>query len=191
MWLSVCGCVYVAVSLRDAARSHITFILALYSSPSPSLTSSFPLSLLSSLPSQLFCPVATQFLTTPMHLLGLDMYNRPASSWKNRYELIASSYRKTVMARIARILPAFGFGGLGNKRIRAEAHAWIKRMHQPKLKGGKEPVVVLGRGMHVDLGEGRQGGIGGGVVPIFSPGLLPRPVLPSLLPVPAWAAGLK
>ena len=146
----------------------------------------FPLTLY--LPSpQLFCPVAMQFLTTPMHLLGLDMYNRPTSSWQNRYELIASNYRKTVLARIARILPAFGFGGLGNKRIRAEGHAWIRRRHQQKVKKEKEPVVVLGRDKHVEGGGGR----GGVVMPAFLPGLFPRPVLPSLLPMPAWAVGFR
>jgi len=132
-----------------------------------------------------------QFLTTPMHLLGLDMYNRPTSSWQNRYELIASNYRKTVLARIARILPAFGFGGLGNKRIRAEGHAWIRRRHQQKVKGGKEPVVVLGREKLVETGGGREGGRGGVVMPTFLPGLFPRPVLPMLLPMPVWAAGLR
>ena len=67
---------------------------------------------------QLFCPVVMQFVTTPMHLMGLDMYNRPHSSWRDRFDLISSNYRKTVAARIARILPAFGFGGIGNKQIR-------------------------------------------------------------------------
>jgi hypothetical protein len=27
---------------------------------------------------QLFCPAAVQFLSTPLHLLGLDLYNNPA-----------------------------------------------------------------------------------------------------------------
>lgn len=65
---------------------------------------------------QLFCPVAMQFITTPMHLLGLDCYNRPAQTFQERIDLVAANYRKTVAARIARILPAFGFGGIGNKR---------------------------------------------------------------------------
>lgn len=65
---------------------------------------------------QLFCPVAMQFVTTPMHLLGLDCYNRPSQSFGERVALVAANYRKTVAARIARILPAFGFGGIGNKR---------------------------------------------------------------------------
>ena len=78
------------------------------------------------------------------------------------------------MARIARILPAFGFGGLGNKRIRAEGHAWIKRRHQPKVKGGKEPVVVLGREMHVEPGGGKGGRERGGNGADFFAGLAPK-----------------
>ncbi len=57
---------------------------------------------------QLFCPVVMQFVTTPMHLFGLDCYNRPGQTVQQRVDLIAANYRKTVAARIARILPAFG-----------------------------------------------------------------------------------
>lgn len=119
---------------------------------------------------QLFCPVAMQFVTTPMHLMGLDMYNRPHSSWRDRVDLISSNYRKTVAARIARILPAFGFGGLGNRKLRNDGHAYIRQRHHAQPR--KEPVVVLGRDLHVDDGRGRlfptlsKGLLGGAVVPI-------------------------
>ena len=62
-----------------------------------------------------------------MHLLGLDYYNRPQQTIQDRYDLIASNYRKTVIARMCRILPAFGFGGIGNKVFRENFHDVINR----------------------------------------------------------------
>jgi hypothetical protein len=45
--------------------------------------------------SQLLCPVAMQLVTTPMFLMGLDLYNRPTQTLRDRMELIAANYRKT------------------------------------------------------------------------------------------------
>lgn len=77
------------------------------------------------LASQLLCPVVLQLLTTPMHLAGLDYYNRPDAPMRDRWELLRSTYRKSVVARMARILPAWGFGGLGNKHLRGEYRTWM------------------------------------------------------------------
>ena len=98
------------------------------------------------------------------------MYNRPQQTFQNRVDLIASNYRKTVAARIARILPAFGFGGIGNKKIRNEAHAYIRRTHTPGQKKAKEPVVVLGRDIHTPADTGTDGRRGGGLFPALVPG---------------------
>lgn len=70
---------------------------------------------------QLFTPCAMQMLSSPLHLLGLDMYNRPDVSSADRMSFIQKEYLKTSLARIARIFPAFGVGGVVNKKIRAEA----------------------------------------------------------------------
>jgi hypothetical protein len=63
-----------------------------------------------------------QFFSTPLHLYGLDLYNRPTAQTAERLGFIKGEYGKTVLARIARIGPAFGFGGIGNTYLRTEWH---------------------------------------------------------------------
>ncbi|KAI8979004.1 hypothetical protein BDB01DRAFT_798885 [Pilobolus umbonatus] len=68
--------------------------------------------------SQLVCPTAVQFISTPLHLLALDLYNRPRQTVAGRSQLIRKEYFKSALARIGRIGPAFGIGGIGNTYIR-------------------------------------------------------------------------
>jgi len=70
--------------------------------------------------SQLFCPMAIQTVSTPLHLLALDLYNNPTRTMSERGKFIKTEYFKTVAARCMRILPAFGFGGIGNRYIRGK-----------------------------------------------------------------------
>ncbi|KAJ3017509.1 UNVERIFIED_CONTAM: hypothetical protein HDU68_011610 [Siphonaria sp. JEL0065] len=74
---------------------------------------------------QLFMPCAFQFVTTPVHLLGLDFYNRPngkeAGGAMGRARAIGKEYLPSTFARMGRILPAFGFGGVINKKVRTSA----------------------------------------------------------------------
>lgn len=65
---------------------------------------------------QLVTPVAMQILSTPLHLLGLDIYNRPEAT--DRVPFIKREYVKTALARMARIFPAYGIGGVVNKFVR-------------------------------------------------------------------------
>lgn len=74
---------------------------------------------------QLTVPLAAQVFSTPLHLLGMDLYNRPGLSTAERTRFIVREYAKTTAARMARILPAFGAGGVLNKRLRARAHAGL------------------------------------------------------------------
>lgn len=67
---------------------------------------------------QLTVPCAMQFLSTPMHLLGLDVYNRSNKSTKSRWHEVKQRYWKSTAARIMRILPAFGIGGIVNRDAR-------------------------------------------------------------------------
>ncbi|KAI7900707.1 uncharacterized protein BX663DRAFT_517341 [Cokeromyces recurvatus] len=69
--------------------------------------------------SQLICPAAVQFVSTPVHLFALDIYNRPGIMSSMRYQLIRKEYLKSTFARIGRIGPAFGFGGVGNTYFRS------------------------------------------------------------------------
>eukprot|EP00123_Amoebidium_parasiticum_P021621 comp70681_c0_seq1/m.48111 comp70681_c0_seq1/g.48111 ORF comp70681_c0_seq1/g.48111 comp70681_c0_seq1/m.48111 type:complete len:288 (-) comp70681_c0_seq1:361-1224(-) len=67
---------------------------------------------------QLTCPMAVQFVSTPLHLLGLDFYNNKGVSLFNRMAFLKREYVKSTAARICRIGPAFGVGGVGNKFLR-------------------------------------------------------------------------
>jgi len=76
---------------------------------------------------QLLAPVSMQILSTPLHIFGLDLYNRSSSDVKfsERLMFIKQEYLKTLMARVSRIFPAFGIGGVVNKQLRKQGHEFI------------------------------------------------------------------
>lgn len=68
---------------------------------------------------QFLAPAAVQFASTPLHLLGLDLYNRPPGvSWRRRWRIVRSNWLVSSAARICRIVPAFGVGGVVNTKVR-------------------------------------------------------------------------
>jgi hypothetical protein len=72
-----------------------------------------------------------QFISTPMHLLGLDLYNRPTmNTFTHRISFIGKEYTKTAMARIGRIFPAYGIGGIVNQRLRQHFLSPSPERHQ-------------------------------------------------------------
>jgi hypothetical protein len=71
---------------------------------------------------QFSCPALMQFVSTPMHLLGLDLYNRqPAGGlpWTDRVCRIRRDYVASCFARMGKIVPAYGIGGTVNVRMRS------------------------------------------------------------------------
>ena len=69
---------------------------------------------------QLTAPCGMQLFSTPLHLYGLDRFNRKEATQGERMAFIGREYFKTAAARIGRIFPAFGVGGVINKRLREE-----------------------------------------------------------------------
>ncbi|ATY63694.1 sequence orphan [Cordyceps militaris] len=72
---------------------------------------------------QFLAPAAVQLLSTPLHLLGLDWYNRPSAaaqkvSWAERWRAVSRGWLPSCTARIGRIVPAFGVGGVVNYKVR-------------------------------------------------------------------------
>lgn len=70
---------------------------------------------------QFAAPAAVQVLSTPMHLLGLDIYNRPGvlpGGWHDRWRQVVKNWGMSTAARICRIVPAFGVGGVVNVKVR-------------------------------------------------------------------------
>ena len=67
---------------------------------------------------QFLAPAGIQLLNTPLHLWGLDMYNRPGMTWRARVERVGRDWMGSSLARMGRIVPAFGVGGVVNGRVR-------------------------------------------------------------------------
>ncbi|KAK1834252.1 hypothetical protein QBC39DRAFT_252594 [Podospora conica] len=70
---------------------------------------------------QFAAPAAVQLVSTPVHLLGLDIYNRPGTAgggWRGRWEAVRRNWGVSTAARVCRIVPAFGVGGVVNFKMR-------------------------------------------------------------------------
>uniref|UniRef100_K3WMC3 Uncharacterized protein n=1 Tax=Globisporangium ultimum (strain ATCC 200006 / CBS 805.95 / DAOM BR144) TaxID=431595 RepID=K3WMC3_GLOUD len=75
---------------------------------------------------QVGAPIAVQFASTPLHLLGLDLYNHPVADRAARLQFIQREYFRSSLARVARIGPAFGIGGIGNTSCRSKLREMIQ-----------------------------------------------------------------
>jgi len=73
---------------------------------------------------QFLAPAAVQVVSTPLHLLGLDLYNRPhkegkgAVSIASRTAKVLKDWAPSFAFRVCRIVPAFGVGGVVNTNMR-------------------------------------------------------------------------
>lgn len=70
---------------------------------------------------QFVTPAALQLFSTPLHLLGLDLYNRPGvgvGGPEGRAARVLRDWVKASFARMGRIVPAFGVGGVVNTKVR-------------------------------------------------------------------------
>lgn len=78
---------------------------------------------------QFLAPAAVQLLSTPLHLLGLDLYNRPGAGVAGvdgRAARVWRDWGKSVAARVCRIVPAFGVGGVVNAGVRRRLMARVE-----------------------------------------------------------------
>jgi hypothetical protein len=108
--------------LRDGVTIFGSFTLAPYCTPLiPDYAAGYPHS--KTVVTQIFVPVLSQLVATPLHLLGLDLYSRPYQlPWSDRLAIIRRNLRATTVMRCVRIVPAFGFGCLANMGLRSLAH---------------------------------------------------------------------
>jgi hypothetical protein len=72
---------------------------------------------------QFVAPAVVQAVSTPLHLWGLDLYNRPSTAAaavtaRERWLAVRRNWAVSVAARICRIVPAFGVGGVVNTNLR-------------------------------------------------------------------------
>lgn len=81
--------------------------------------------------SQLVSPGLVQLFSTPVHILGLDLYNHPTASCRARLRVVQTSFMPAIAMRVARIGVAFGVGGLGNTSMRKKLHGAIAAAAAP------------------------------------------------------------
>ena len=67
---------------------------------------------------QMAIPCVAQAIASPLYLAGLDFYNHPKKRFTQRVFFMRKEYLRTTLARVARILPAYGIGGILNSSIR-------------------------------------------------------------------------
>lgn len=69
---------------------------------------------------QFLTPAAMQLFSTPIHLLGLDLFNRQGKvGFSERALLVTKNWAVCTFARMGRIVPAFGVGGVVNAQVRS------------------------------------------------------------------------
>jgi hypothetical protein len=101
--------------------------------------------------SQMTLPILTQFIVGPIQLLGLDFYNRPMTNvsfrdaFINRTRYLIQGFSSVVSARIIRIAPGYGIGGVLNTNAR---DAWRDYLIQQEVRSsdsGKDDATELVR----------------------------------------------
>ncbi|KAJ5964535.1 uncharacterized protein N7479_004411 [Penicillium vulpinum] len=113
---------YSAFLVRDALTIFGSFSLpAMVSASIPdSIASQEYLKILIA---QLAIPASIQLISTPIHLLGLDLYNRPqVMPTKDRISRVSRDWISASLLRMCRIIPAFGIGGFCNTEGRIYLH---------------------------------------------------------------------
>ncbi|KAJ5400530.1 hypothetical protein N7465_011019 [Penicillium sp. CMV-2018d] len=113
---------YSAFLVRDALTIFGSFSLpAMVSASIPdSIASQEYLKILIA---QLAIPASIQLISTPIHLLGLDLYNRPqVMPTKDRISRVSRDWIGASLLRMCRIIPAFGIGGFVNTEGRLYLH---------------------------------------------------------------------
>jgi len=68
---------------------------------------------------QVFLPLAVQLVTSPIHLLGYNIYNEPNAPISSRLAFMRKDYFRSVALRCVRQAPPWSFGTIGNTEIKA------------------------------------------------------------------------
>ncbi|OQD68528.1 hypothetical protein PENDEC_c034G06009 [Penicillium decumbens] len=122
---------YSAFLLRDGLTIFGSFTLpAMVSTAIPDSVASQEY--LKILIAQLAIPASIQLISTPVHLFGLDLYNRPqVMPTKERIARISRDWVGASLLRMCRIIPAFGIGGFVNTEGRLYLHEQLNERPPP------------------------------------------------------------
>jgi len=83
---------------------------------------------------QLATPCAMQVVITPIHLLGLNLYNAPVATTSERLRAVAKTYPEATGVRMFRFFWAYGVGGLVNKSLNQRARDWTVQRYCQGMK---------------------------------------------------------
>lgn len=76
--------------------------------------------------SQISIPCTVQLVTTPLHLLGINLYNCPEASIRDRFKFLRSEYVNNTVVKALRVFFAFGIGGIANTRLRNYGYSLVE-----------------------------------------------------------------
>jgi hypothetical protein len=99
--------------------------------------------------SQMTLPILTQFIVGPIQLLGLDFYNRPMTNVSfrdavvSRTRYLIEGFSSVVTARIIRIAPGYGIGGVLNTNARDAWRDYLIQREIRSLEAGKDDASEL------------------------------------------------
>ncbi|THY33069.1 hypothetical protein D6D00_01103 [Aureobasidium pullulans] len=111
---------YALFALRDCLTVFASFNVPPLIAPLMPLSDNMQKHISAASAAQFVAPAAIQLISTPLHLLGLDLYNRDGKlGARERMIKVRKDWLKSSFARMARIIPAFGVGGVVNTRVRA------------------------------------------------------------------------
>ena len=115
---------YALFALRDSLTIFASFNLPPLLAPVIPLGKELEKSISRVSVAQFLAPAGIQLLSTPLHLWGLDMYNRKTGSagemvgLGDRMRRVRRDWLGSSFARMGRIVPAYGVGVVVNGRVR-------------------------------------------------------------------------
>ena len=68
--------------------------------------------------SSICLPLFAQIISTPIHILAIDLYTNPSTTVKEKIINIKNQYKTVCYGRMLRVIPAFGLGGFINDMLR-------------------------------------------------------------------------
>jgi len=111
---------YALFAARDCLTIFASFNLPPIIAPSLPLSEAAEKYISRASTAQFLAPAAVQLISTPFHLMGLDLYNRNGGTpLSDRLRKVRVDWLKSSVARMCRIIPAFGVGGVVNNGMRA------------------------------------------------------------------------
>jgi len=110
---------YALFAIRDSLTVFASFNLPPIIAPSLPMSEAAEQVISRASAAQFLAPAAIQLVSTPLHLMGLDLYNRNGGTpLMDRLAKVRLDWLKSSIARMCRIVPAFGFGGVVNNGLR-------------------------------------------------------------------------